>query len=903
MAQKSPQGAKQLSVARKPSQDASLAAPAAATVAAAADQTPWKKRKLFNSPFPRFSHAASALTSDQGAVYLMGGLSHNAVYGDMWVIEPIKQSKGSSNGTSKNFPYIASPIENFERVPSPRTGHASVLIGNAFIVFGGDTVIDANDQFLDNKLYFFNISSLKWTITSPEGERPLGRYGHQISVLNFEHQNKPNQWMSYLYLFGGQMDDTYFNDMWKFDLSNFRNPKTVWESIQTRGEVPPPLANHSLVAYNNKLFIYGGNNGSIINDKMYVFDPIDYTWKVNKFHGKFKPPPLTEHSVAIYQNLLFIFGGKMVNDQLSNDLFIIDLNSMNSFKILSDLPMCPAPRCGHSISVNANDQKIIVMGGDKYDDDFSGLEVDQLDSIDESQFSYKSSVIFEFDINKLDEFMEKASSLPVISSTPLSSKSNLDLTELPDTANVEQKQAHRTSFIKSEHGSTEFIHTGEEDDDSIVPSGNPSGERIKSMDTHNNEESIFNDYNDIHTDDDHDKTLEDNEEDNEDEENVDQFIQNTPATVQTNLSDSTATAGVTDIMETPTNNIRNTSNPADRIITPVTAFTNISNSGKSMDISPVDKVELKSQATAAPLTPSMAHLIGTPSTPFSPAYMERDNDKMKKLIKMVNDLKFDLNNKVAKADERIKTLSLENEELRSKQLSTSSLGIDTDFNELNELIKAQQLKIEKMSSLLISEDSKDKRINELETVNTQLLKENEKFKLIQEKLLPDEKIQLISEKLEELSISHQNQSKELESNESKVLELENKQKETIGSLNKTYKALHLSQNELGKLREENKMLKNQIEELKISKRVYSNSSTPLIDNKKQISRDLVNENREPGQHDEEDDDDENDLDPLVIKLKDLEAHLYIVSQERDDLKEELLTIKKQMYTSKQTTKY
>lgn len=340
--------------------------------------SPWRKRKLYNSPFPRFSHAASSITSDQGAIYLMGGLSSNAVYGDMWVIEPIK------NENSENYPYIASPIENIERVPSPRTGHASVLIGNAFIVFGGDTVIDEHDQFLDNKLYFFNISSLKWTITSPEGERPMGRYGHQISVLNFELPNKPNHWLSYLYLFGGQMDDQYFNDVWKFDLSNFRNPKTKWERIQSTGDIPPPLSNHSLVAFNNKLFIFGGNNGSKINDKMYSFDPSNNTWKILNLHGKFKPPPLTEHSVTIYQNLLFIFGGKLPNDQLSNDLYAIDLNNMNSFKVISNLPYSPSPRCGHSISVNGNNQTVIVMGGDKYDDDFSGIKDANQSQIDES---------------------------------------------------------------------------------------------------------------------------------------------------------------------------------------------------------------------------------------------------------------------------------------------------------------------------------------------------------------------------------------------------------------------------------------------------------------------------------------------------------------------------------------
>ncbi|GME76926.1 unnamed protein product [Ambrosiozyma monospora] len=99
--------------------------------------TPWKKKRLYNSPFPRFSHAASSTTSDTGAIYLMGGLCGQNVFGDMWVIEPVKND---DNVFNYEYPYIASPIENFERVPAPRIGHSSVLIGNAFIVFAGDTV-------------------------------------------------------------------------------------------------------------------------------------------------------------------------------------------------------------------------------------------------------------------------------------------------------------------------------------------------------------------------------------------------------------------------------------------------------------------------------------------------------------------------------------------------------------------------------------------------------------------------------------------------------------------------------------------------------------------------------------------------------------------------------------------
>jgi hypothetical protein len=74
----------------------------------------------------------------------MGGLiNSSSVKGDLWMIEA-----GSSNLAC--YP-IASTMEG----PGPRVGHASLLVGNAFIVYGGDTKVDERDV-LDETLYLLN---------------------------------------------------------------------------------------------------------------------------------------------------------------------------------------------------------------------------------------------------------------------------------------------------------------------------------------------------------------------------------------------------------------------------------------------------------------------------------------------------------------------------------------------------------------------------------------------------------------------------------------------------------------------------------------------------------------------------------------------------------------------------
>jgi hypothetical protein len=74
----------------------------------------------------------------------MGGLVNSqTVKGDLWIID-------LTNGNLQCY-----PVQTQADGPGPRVGHASLLVGNAFIVFGGDTKLDDGD-LLDDTLYLLN---------------------------------------------------------------------------------------------------------------------------------------------------------------------------------------------------------------------------------------------------------------------------------------------------------------------------------------------------------------------------------------------------------------------------------------------------------------------------------------------------------------------------------------------------------------------------------------------------------------------------------------------------------------------------------------------------------------------------------------------------------------------------
>ena len=84
------------------------------------------------------------VASKEGDIYMMGGLINGSVVkGDLWMVE-------SGGGNLSCY-----PIATVSEGPGPRVGHSSLLVGNAFIVYGGDTKMDDSDT-LDDTLYLLN---------------------------------------------------------------------------------------------------------------------------------------------------------------------------------------------------------------------------------------------------------------------------------------------------------------------------------------------------------------------------------------------------------------------------------------------------------------------------------------------------------------------------------------------------------------------------------------------------------------------------------------------------------------------------------------------------------------------------------------------------------------------------
>lgn len=189
----------------------------------------------------------------------MGGLIDGAtVKGDLWIME------------AGVLPTRCYEVETTSEGPGPRVGHASLLVGNAFIVFGGDTKVDEHD-ILDDTLYLLNTckapvwcllspvmltsrttATKDWSRAAPAGPRPAGRYGHTLNIIG-----------SKIYVFGEQVEGYFFNDLLAFDLNALQGVNSRWEILvqntndggPPQGQSPPARTNHTVVTFEDKLYL------------------------------------------------------------------------------------------------------------------------------------------------------------------------------------------------------------------------------------------------------------------------------------------------------------------------------------------------------------------------------------------------------------------------------------------------------------------------------------------------------------------------------------------------------------------------------------------------------------------------------------------------------------------------
>ena len=134
---------------------------------------------------------------------------------------------------------------------------------------------------------------------------------------------------------------------------------------------PPQMSGHSIITYNNILYLLGGRNSFQTFADCYSFNFNTSSWNIQS-NMKFSNP-ICYHSSVLYGDKIITFGGSQSKGALplNNSVNIFNFTSNSSYNITPD--NSPCPRMQHSCSIV--DHNMYVFGGTALDSVLNDLYV------------------------------------------------------------------------------------------------------------------------------------------------------------------------------------------------------------------------------------------------------------------------------------------------------------------------------------------------------------------------------------------------------------------------------------------------------------------------------------------------------------------------------------------------
>ncbi|KAI8047714.1 uncharacterized protein B0P05DRAFT_565365 [Gilbertella persicaria] len=145
------------------------------------------------------------------------------------------------------------------------------------------------------------------------------------------------------------------------------------ETRPTTGDIPPPLVGASTIVAGNQLYVFGGRlvSSRQMTNNLYILNLETYTWTHYISPPDSPPPPRPRyfHSCNLYKHYLVVFGGMSYSVRRSSqslcaldDVCLFNLETM-TWKYPDVQPSIYAPQTRYAhLAVIATD-KLVVMGG------------------------------------------------------------------------------------------------------------------------------------------------------------------------------------------------------------------------------------------------------------------------------------------------------------------------------------------------------------------------------------------------------------------------------------------------------------------------------------------------------------------------------------------------------------
>ncbi|XP_048500330.1 uncharacterized protein LOC104907916 isoform X3 [Beta vulgaris subsp. vulgaris] len=213
------------------------------------DTQAWSEPAIKGTPpIPRDSHTCTTVDDN---LFVFGGTDGFNPLGDLHILH-----------TSSNS-WISPHVRGDG--PQAREGHSAALVGVQLFIFGGcGKSMNYPSEVHYNDLYILNTKSFVWQRAPTSGRPPAARDSHSCS-----------SWKNNIVVIGGEDEHDYY----LCDVHILDTDTLVWRELNTSGQLLPPRAGHSTVAFGKHIFVFGGfTDAQNLYDDLYMLDVDTGIW-------------------------------------------------------------------------------------------------------------------------------------------------------------------------------------------------------------------------------------------------------------------------------------------------------------------------------------------------------------------------------------------------------------------------------------------------------------------------------------------------------------------------------------------------------------------------------------------------------------------------------------------------
>jgi len=140
---------------------------------------------------------------------------------------------------------------------------------------------------------------------------------------------------NHLVLFGGT--GVPFGEAASNQLHVCNLPSLEWTHIVCTGQLPICIYGHTMMVFDNSLYVFGGTTGWEYNSDVHRLDLESFVWDLVDVSGV-RPNGRYRHEIASIGNEMFVFGGGRSNVVCMLQLLVCSVFIFRCCKLLSEYP-------------------------------------------------------------------------------------------------------------------------------------------------------------------------------------------------------------------------------------------------------------------------------------------------------------------------------------------------------------------------------------------------------------------------------------------------------------------------------------------------------------------------------------------------------------------------------------